>query len=235
MLALAGCGRSGFGALVDAAVDSALTDGASTDGRATDAPADAMVDVPMLGPCTKLALADDFDDGVMAASWTLLANNPVMVAENGQLQVTLATAGGAHYGGYDSTTTYDLRDHCMYVSFVTTPTNELNVEMTLSARTAAGSTGWVYHQGTIDPFVNTGTFMSYGAIPYDPTVQKILRVREDSGTMRWETSTDGVTFTLVTMQPTPMDVSAITVILEAGTFASAPSPGVATYDNFDVP
>src|SRR5579864_7593513 len=108
LLALAGCGRFGFSHLPGDS--SASADNASADSAPFDGFADAAPDAPRdsgLAACTRLALSDNFDDGVRAAVWTLLANNPVAVAETGgALQVTLATAGGAHYGGYDSATTY---------------------------------------------------------------------------------------------------------------------------------
>lgn len=237
LVSLAGCGRLGFS-------DHAPPDGTVTDTRAGDANADASgdamadarPDAAMLGPCTPLALTDNFDDGTRAAAWTLLANNPVQVAETGgQLQVTLSTSGGAHYGGYDSTATYDLRDHCMYVTYVTTPTAEPAVEMQFGGRTAVGTVGFVVHDGSIDPFVNAGAFVSLGTFTYDPVNDKVLRVRDDAGMMSWETSADGTTFNVVASQPDPIDVSAVTVILEAGTYMSEPSPGIARYDNFDLP
>lgn len=228
LVSLAGCGRLGFG-------DKAPLDGTSADATA-DATADAHPDAAPLGPCTPLSFSDDFNDGTTAAPWTVLANNPVTVAETGgQLEVTLSTAGGAHYGGYDSTAVWNLTNHCMYVSFTTTPTSEANVEMTFTARQLSGTIGFVYHLGVLDPFVNAGTFQSFGSVPYDPVLHKVLRLREDNGTTSWETSADGTTFTVLTSQPDPLDLTGIQVILEAGTYASAPSPGIARYDNFDTP
>lgn len=237
-MGLAACGRYGF-ASGDAASATAH-DGAS-DTRATDSPVvdarllDAATDVA-LGPCTPLSISDNFDDGTPNAEWTVIANNPVNTTETGgELQVTLATAGGAHYGGYDSAAPFDLRDHCMFVTFAAVPTNEAMVEMTLTARTATAAVGFVEHTGELEAFYNPGTFMSLGAVTYDPTQHKVLLVREDSGIMTWETSADGVAFTVFTTQPTPTDVSASTIALEAGTYGSAPAPGTATYDNFDLP
>ncbi len=210
-----------------------MLDGATLDVAAVDA---RVSDSFALAACTPLAISDNFDDGVRGAQWTLLANNPVTVAESGgQLQVVLASAGGSHYGGYDSAATFDLRDHCMFVTYEGVPTNEALVDMNFAGRTAASTTvGFDYHGGVIDPYVNTGTFVSFGAVPYS-TLNKVLLVREDSGTMTWETSPDGITFTVLTSQPTPIDVSSITIALEAGTYGSAPSPGSALYDNFDAP
>jgi len=233
LLVLAGCGRWGF-----APLGADASDGSTADG--TDASADASTDVMLvpadaLAPCTKLAISDNFDDGVRDPQWTLLANNPVNVAEAaGQLDVTLASAGGAHYGGYDSAAMFDLRDHCMSIAFAGVPTSEMFVEMDFAARTAAGSLGFSYHLGLVDPFINTGAFVSQGAVAYAAST-KVVLVREDSGTTTWETSPDGITFTVIASQPTPFDLSAITIALEAGTFGSAPNPGTALYDDFDLP
>jgi hypothetical protein len=233
LLALVGCGRYGFSAPRDAAAGS---DSRSAD-AAPDVPPDAGLLADALAPCTRLAISDNFDDGVQSTVWTLLANNPVTVAETGgTLQVTLATAGGSHYGGYDSAMLFDARDHCLFVSYVQTPTNESMVEMTFALRTAANlNVGFVYHLGVLDPFVNTGTFTSEGGVTFNPTADKILLLREDAGMFTWEASPDGVTFTVLAQKPTPFDVSSVHVILEAGTYGSAPAPGMAIYDDFNSP
>jgi hypothetical protein len=121
----------------------------------------------------------------------------------------------------------------MWVSYLDVPTNEALVEMTFAMRTPIAATGFVYHLGVLDPFVNTGTFTSLGSVTYDAAVHKVVRVREDSGTMTWQVSTDGITFTTLATRATPIDVSAATIVIEAGTFGSAPNPGMAHFDNFD--
>jgi len=237
-MSLAACGRYGFATgdassdpAHDGAADARVTDSAVGDTKLLDAATDVA-----LGPCTPLAISDNFDDGTANNEWTVIANNPVNTTETGgELQVALASAGGAHYGGYDSVAPVDLREHCMFVTFIDEPTNEALVEMTFQVRVAAGAVGFVYHQGMLEAFVNPGTFMSLGAAPYDAGQDQVLRIREDNGTMTWETSPDGMTFNVFTSRATPLDVSASTVVLEAGTYGSAPSPGIAKYDNFDVP
>lgn len=232
------CGRIDFSAQPDGrpAVDGAAASDAplASDVATVDGP---IADALLLGPCTKLAISDDFNDGTRAGIWSLVQNNPVGVAEaSGQLQVALSPVGGSHYGGYDTLATVDLRDHCMFVSFAGVPANEPMVEMTFSVRTTgATSVGFVYHQGVIDAYVNAGTFVSVGGTTYDPAVHKVLRLREDAGRTSWETSPDGAVFAVLASEPTPIDASMVTVALEAGTFGSTTSPGSASYDNFDVP
>jgi hypothetical protein len=238
LLVLTGCGRFGFGAVADGSgSEMPLT----VDTRPIDAPADAAIDVMLppadaLPPCTKLAITDDFNDGVRNAQWTFIQNNPVTTAETGGvLSVMLASSGGAHYGGYDSAATFDLTNHCMNISFVGVPTSETNVEMDFTARTAAGAFGFSFHSGSLDPYINAGTFVSQGAIPFSATTTKVVLVREDSGKVTWETSPDGITYTVIATAPTPFAVTAITIAIESGTFSSEPSPGTALYDDFDLP
>jgi len=223
-LALVACGRLHFGYLNDA-------------GDAGDGAVDVLPKADAFSPCIPLAISDNFDDGVMASFWILLANNPVNVAETGgQLQITLATAGGSHFGGYYTNPIYDLRDHCITVTYVTVPVPQPMSEMDFSIQNAASTvaTGFSLHNGTMDPYVNTGTFTSLGGVPYDPSVHKVMRYREDGGTMTWESSPDGVTFHVMASAPTPFDVSAIYVLLQAGTYGSVPSPGSGAFDNFDL-
>jgi hypothetical protein len=228
-LALAACGRLGFGH---------VPDGAGGDGAgASDGAADVLPPADALPPCVPLAISDNFDDGVMASFWLLLANNPVNVAETGgQLQIMLATAGGAHFGGYYTSPTYDLRDHCITVTYVTVPANQPMTEMDFSVMNAGSTlgTGFSFHNGVMDPYENLGTYQSLGGVPYDPALHKVMRYREDAGTMTWEVSPDGVTFHVVATHATPFDVSAIYVLLQAGTYGSEPSPGNAAFDNFDL-
>jgi hypothetical protein len=224
-VALAACGRIGFGQLPDGA-------------GGGDGVADVLPTADSLGPCTPLAISDNFDDGVMASFWILLANNPVTVAEtSGQLQITLATAGGSHFGGYYTNPIYDLRDHCITVTYVTAIAAQPMSEMDFSIQDAGSTvaTGFSLHNGVMDPYQNVGgTFTSLGGVPYDQAVHRVMRYREDAGTMTWESSPDGVTFHVMASAPTPFDVSAIYVLLQAGTFGSVSNPGTGAFDNFDL-
>src|SRR5205823_3771154 len=56
-----------------------------------------------------------------------------------------------------------------------------------------------------------------------------------SGQLYWETSADGLTWTTQTSIAAPFAVSAVRVNLNAGTWDAVGNPGMAVFDNLDIP
>jgi hypothetical protein len=224
LIALTGCGRIGFSATHDA----------SPAGDASDSGIDGD---DASAACVRIGLSDNFDDNATAATWMTVANNPVTTTETGgALVVQLANnVGGGRYGGYQSLATFDLRDHCMVITFTTVPASLPSTEMDFLALTPNGTIGFAVSNGVLNASYNPGVFQAFRTAPYDPAAHHVLLLREDSGTMSWLTSPDGIGFTTFTSVATPLDVSMTTVDIVAGTYAPQIAPGTATYDNFNSP
>jgi hypothetical protein len=206
---VAGCGRIGF-------------DTRAGEVEATD--------------CTPLALSDDFAGTTASSQWFPFDDSGVTVAQTGgALVVTLASgAGNAHYGGYASSADVDLRDHCMFVTIVATPATG-PAEMQFTVRTGSQYAGLTINDAKLVAFTQAsdGTNTDLSSVPHDATAHHVLRVREAGGTTFYESSPDGVAFDVQASEPTPFDFSAVTVVLDAGTYAALANPGSAVFDDFD--
>lgn len=74
-------------------------------------------------------------------------------------------------------------------------------------------------------------------IPYDPAVHRWWRIREDTGTIYWDTSHDGITWTNRRSVPTPFDVTALSLSLLSGYWDAAENglaTGAVRIDNVNV-
>jgi hypothetical protein len=72
------------------------------------------------------------------------------------------------------------------------------------------------------------------ATTYDPVAHRWLRMREASGTIYWDTSPDGVTWTNRRNKAAGISLTALYIQVESAYFGTEPSPGVAVYDNVNL-
>jgi hypothetical protein len=71
---------------------------------------------------------------------------------------------------------------------------------------------------------------------YNATTHKWLRLRESAGTVYWDTSTDGVTWTNRRLNATGLTLTAVTVYMNGAVSSTAVSnPGSAIFDNINLP
>lgn len=70
---------------------------------------------------------------------------------------------------------------------------------------------------------------------YDPDVHKWVRIRESGGTIFWDYSTDGTTWTNYASASNPFDVTSLNMQFAASSFSSGASSGTHTFDNLNLP
>jgi hypothetical protein len=193
-------------------------------------------DATVAKQCTPVpGLADDFSGAMNAALWETIADPNVVVSQASGLKVKLAAnQTGAAYGGYASLGDRDFREHCVYVTFATIPTAAATSDMTIQFVTST-SVGFNVRNGKLVVYFNNGNYTPITSVNYDPVAHHVLRLRETGGTLFWETSADGATFTGLYSEPDRIDLSSIGIRLEAGTFAAQANPGTAVFTNFDTP
>lgn len=71
------------------------------------------------------------------------------------------------------------------------------------------------------------------SISYDPIAHRWLRLREDSGTLYWETSPDGLNWTVQRSKAPGFDLSSVQPSFDAGYWDTEPDPGVAIFRNIN--
>lgn len=79
--------------------------------------------------------------------------------------------------------------------------------------------------------INSDTTITNG---YDPAVHVWFRIREDSGSIFWETSTDGVSWTERRSKTSSFNVSSVSCLIEGGYWGSEAGTTYATIDNFNL-
>jgi hypothetical protein len=187
--------------------------------------------------CDVLAISDDFDDDAVAAQWARFAQSTVQVLETDhELEIVPAMKqDGSHFGGLISQAAFDMRDHCIFVTLVATPPDDGDVEMQLAVQVGNSTVGVSTVKGSLEAFQNLdGNVTTLGLRKHDPDAHHVVRLREEAGTVHWETSPDGATFVQQFEAPTPFDVSAAKPLLQAGTFGAVDNPGTAVFDDFDL-
>jgi len=178
-------------------------------------------------------LADDFQSSTKSPAWNPYTYNGTSVAQGGgELVATIVPTGGAGaYAGYGSYYRMDLRDARLYVHvtqvlspatrgvtrFQATPDVNNNITILEAA-------------GVLYALIGTGgTQVTIGSIPYDATDDAWWQLREDQGTVYFETSPDGQTFTAFASAATPAFAASARIDLSAGTDRPETNPGAAHF------
>jgi hypothetical protein len=82
---------------------------------------------------------------------------------------------------------------------------------------------------------SAGTSVNLATVTYSATTHAWWRIRAASGTVYWDTSPDGFTWTQQASWAATIPLTSMKVILGSGYTGTEPSPGTALFDNFNVP
>jgi hypothetical protein len=227
---VAGCGRFDF--------DSNPRGDASHGDADTRAPDGDLIPLDAR-PCggTTHTITDNFDDN--ARNTTLWGNAysdmlTTYAESGGRVVITLGASSPDDWAGYVTTQSYQLADDRVYVE-VPQITTGASTNTVLGLFTSVAITDGP----SIESEVNTlqfrrrigGQIFDRGSVPYSPTEQRWWQIRERGGTTYWETSHDGVTWTVGHQEATAE--TAVFITLSAGTNTVTASPGTAIFDNFN--
>lgn len=183
-------------------------------------------------------LTDDFDDNQRAPEWDWAYQSGGSVASEtgGRVVVTVVSEGGASEAGYVSRHTYDLRDGAVWLEVPQMVNLATHAYAFLSAGPdPANQLAIVQLQGTLYFGARLGgADVIMAQAPYDPALHRWWRIREAGGTVRWDTSPDGVAWTERASAPAAISVSIVRLGFGAG-IASAGSVfgGRAEFDRFN--
>jgi hypothetical protein len=180
-------------------------------------------------------LYDNFNDNSMdATKWGSFGTG---VAEtSSQLQLTSLLAGD--YKGYYSINQWNCLDNEIAIQVVNAGNQALAswqvfpvlVEVDSNNRLTWQINGNVIYAQTIIDGSTTNVF----SVAYTAATHAYFKIRERFGITYWETSTDGVTWTIHYQMTTPLDISNVNIQIQAGTYAVEGSTTTAILDNFNV-
>ena len=181
-------------------------------------------------------LRDDFNDGSRNTS---LWNEYGTVSESGGVLTITGTTGAAAYGGYSSINQYDLTSSYVF-SRLLDPGNQSiaswQASPVLLTLDASNTLSWYVNAGLIHAQKQvSGSYADVkGDVSYDAAVHKWFRIRESGGTIYWDYSTNGKTWTNYTSLANPFAVTALYVDCNAGHYASEVSSTTAAFDNLNI-
>ncbi|HEX6750700.1 MAG TPA: vanadium-dependent haloperoxidase [Longimicrobium sp.] len=187
-----------------------------------------------------ITLVDNFNDDVQdTAKWSASTGDRLREV-NGRVEIRpLGNITTGHFLNYQSATTYDLTDSEFRIELVRSVVGTYGAAAYLQARIDDNNRVQLQVTGgylNCDSWA-AGTLTKLARVQYDPVAHRWLRLREQGGTVYWETSPDGAAWTVQAMQrPNPITLTAVYALFGAGTFAgyAIASPGVAVFDNFNV-
>jgi hypothetical protein len=164
------------------------------------------------GCSTVPQLTDDFEDGVTAVEWTRYADTGTAVEEaDGVLRVLYSGAAEA-WGGYVTAEPHDLRGGWLAAEVAQVGGEtiiELNDGDSKVQTYADGTT--IFCTVMID-----GETVSEFQTEYLPDSHVHWRMREEDGSIHWETSPEGDHWSQLVAYPTPIAADAVTLLLSGG-------------------
>jgi hypothetical protein len=185
------------------------------------------------------ALQDGFDGGSLDTGlWVESLTSATSDVTSGvyALQPSGLIAGA--WGQIISVNGYDVTSCAVLVQLVQALNNDGDAAtlFTISSGGWQDSVGFRVSAGELRSRVMEASVeTSFVTTPYDAGQQQWLRLREDAGTLYFETSPDGSSWTEQFNAPTPSYIAQAYVTLAAGSWAgTAVTPGEAQFDNVDL-
>ncbi len=212
MIAVGACGRVAFDPVAGSSFDGATTGRCAT-AVFTNSPASAFT--------------DNFSSGNLAATWT-----PVdpCIAESGSELVASPLPSGRYCHAW---TQGDWHLSC----------DAITVHVPEAAAQVRGVQTYVYVQDVsggplLELLLEAGGFQltspSIGGT-YDAVMDAWWRLGELDGTVYFDVSADGVTFTRMAQVASPFSLDHVAVAIGAGTYKPVTSPGQARFHCYNVP
>jgi hypothetical protein len=186
-------------------------------------------------------LGDEFTDNTTdAVKWTI-SGIPALDTErirevNQRLEIRprpLQASAWLQY--YRSASRFDLTESEVRVELVQALTAELNTTTFLTATKDSPNEAIIAVESGILRAVQevAGVTTILEQVWYDPAIHRWLRMRERSGKLFYEYSSNGSDFIVFAQTTSPTFLNDVTLNIGAGTYAAVASPGFAAFDNFN--
>lgn len=182
-------------------------------------------------------LVDNFSSPGSIPSTTLWDTFGNVSQSNGILSATTNTAAGSH-GVISHIGTYDLTGSSMQVRLIDAGNQaltSLEVFPVLAQLNASNQLFWYVNQGTIAAYKRiAGVNTQIASATYVSSTFQYLRIRESSGTIYWDYSSDGVTWTNLTSLAAPFVITSLFQEIDIGNFNVEASATTCLFDDYNV-
>lgn len=181
-------------------------------------------------------LSDNFDDNSQdTAKWNKLG--ATIFEQNGRLEIS-SVLGASGYSSYESKDYYDLSNSSVYAQLTNAGTQTLASWQPIPVRViynSANHFAWIVATNTL--YAQQQIAGSYtnvrGDLAYNSAVHQYFRIREAGGTVFWDFSTDGVSWTNYTSRAAVWSLSQVLLDISAGAFNAETAVSTAWFDNFN--
>jgi hypothetical protein len=179
--------------------------------------------------------SDNFDDNSLdTAKWNYFGTNVNEI--NQQLEFTTLAAG--EYLGVTSDNQYDLTGSYAQIKVVDAGNQSISSYEAYPLILQIDGDNHVNFSilgGNLRAYKKvTGSSTSLESVAYNSTNHKYLRIRESSGNTYWDTSADGITWSNFHSVANPITVTALTVVIQCGTWQAEASTTTLKVDNLNV-
>ncbi|MBW2524881.1 MAG: hypothetical protein JRI23_11925 [Deltaproteobacteria bacterium] len=220
-----GMGAS-LGCEVLAGIDERTLDPSATDG---------LTPIPPCSPGTTDDLVDDFGDGDLNPLWR---GSDIVRERDGEVRFQLSTDAQI-YGDVRTFDSYDLRGCQLTLEITAAPNYAENVlaNFGLSLRNAADDGLNITvgaSAGQLFAIFAGGVEVSRGEGDFSLEYDRWWRIREQGGTVYFETSRNGVDWSQGHEGPSPSFIDDVEVYFWGGTIEAHPNPGEVGFDNVNL-
>jgi hypothetical protein len=183
-------------------------------------------------------LYDDFSSGSLGSWWMVTGDAGALDLSGGTLQFDLVPNVSSPTGiVVYSTNNYDLTECEVRVEAVTMPTASDNHEAYFGV--FANADNWLHFfqlNDELEVIAREGGAFTNSVFPtYVPATHRYWRIREASGKTYMETSADGSSWTTHVERNTPSFATAVDVRMGVSQDLAHDSPGIAVFDNLNIP
>lgn len=184
-------------------------------------------------------LIEDFEWGTLNSNkWSTSISSDASKVSVSSLALVISHIATAAYNGIIAATTYDLTASSFYVQLVDAGNQSLTShEAILGLQLDANNQVWfTVSGGNVSAYKKVASVQTQvgSSIAYNSTTHAWLRIREASGTIYWDTSSDGTNWTNRWSLVNPFAITSIKPYMQSGCWQTEVSGSSATFDNFNL-
>lgn len=186
-------------------------------------------------------LTDLFDQPTLNSKWlSTIGGSATITYDTTGATVTFPSSSTASTLGqvasksfFDLTASYAFSQVLAFPSAATAANGELR--LLIWDTPSNNYVRWVYESGTIfAQYMVLGTKSTPFSIAYNPAVHVYWRIRELSGSIYWDTSVDGLSWSNQTSVTTPITITALSMFLVGGCYQVETNPGTFKWNNVNI-